>query len=92
MLIIDINAGTGGLGILYRVDPYTGERTVLSDFGVGANQGSNPVGVAVYPVIHAPVGGYVVPSNKLAVLAPYIVLAGLIAAVSAVYVIKRRKN
>jgi hypothetical protein len=40
----------------------------------------------------APVGGYVAPLNKLAIIAPYIALAGLIAAVSAVYVIKSRKD
>jgi hypothetical protein len=40
----------------------------------------------------APVGGVVTPTNKLAILTPYIALAGLIAVVSAVYVIKRRKD
>ncbi|MGB6681299.1 MAG: hypothetical protein WBF08_08275 [Candidatus Bathyarchaeia archaeon] len=39
-----------------------------------------------------PVGGYVTPINKLEILTPYIAIAGLIAAVSAVYVIKRRKE
>ncbi len=39
-----------------------------------------------------PVGGVVTPTNKLAILTPYIALAGLIAAVSAVYVVKRRKD
>ncbi len=38
------------------------------------------------------VGGYVAPINKLALLTPYLALAGLIAAVSTVYVIKRRKD
>ncbi|MFC1506991.1 hypothetical protein ACFLQ6_07970 [Thermoproteota archaeon] len=39
-----------------------------------------------------PVGGLVTPTNKLAILTPYIALAGLIIAVSTVYVIKRRKD
>ncbi|OGD53733.1 hypothetical protein A3K80_06895 [Candidatus Bathyarchaeota archaeon RBG_13_38_9] len=39
-----------------------------------------------------PVGGLVSPTNKLAILTPYIALAGLIATISAVYVIKRRKD
>jgi len=47
ILVIDADAGTGGLGALFRVDPTTGARTVLSDFGSGANQGADPVGVAV---------------------------------------------
>lgn len=39
-----------------------------------------------------PVGGIVTPVNKLEILTPYLALAGLIAAVSKVYVIKRRKE
>jgi len=38
------------------------------------------------------VGGIVSPINKLAVLTPYLALAGLIIAVSTVYIIKRRKD
>ncbi|MFC1507346.1 hypothetical protein ACFLQ6_09810 [Thermoproteota archaeon] len=38
------------------------------------------------------VGGVPAPTNKLEILTPYIVLAGLIAAVSTVYVINRRKD
>lgn len=38
------------------------------------------------------VGGVSSPMNKLEIVAPYIAIAGLIAAVSAVYVIKRRKD
>lgn len=49
ILVIDPSAGTGLLGALFRVDPTTGNRTLLSDFG-NAGQGplgSNPLGVAV---------------------------------------------
>jgi TolB protein len=42
------------------------------------------------PLPLAPIGGVTTPVNKLAILAPYIVLAGLIVAVSAV-IIKKRK-
>jgi len=49
ILVIDINAGTGFQGALFRVDPLTGARTLLSDFGSGANPGESPVGVAVEP-------------------------------------------
>lgn len=38
------------------------------------------------------VGGVSTPINKLEIITPYIALAGLIAAVSAVYIIKRREN
>jgi len=38
------------------------------------------------------VGGVASPVNKLEIMTPYIALAGLIAAVSAVYVIKKRKD
>ncbi len=47
---------------------------------------------AVEPVECAPVGGTVIPVHKLEILAPYIALAGLIAVVSVVYVIKKRKD
>lgn len=40
----------------------------------------------------APVDGVTTPTNKLEILTPYIVLAGLIAAVSTVYIIKKRKD
>jgi hypothetical protein len=38
------------------------------------------------------VGGLVMPTNKLEILTPYLALAGLIAAVSAVVAVKRRKD
>jgi len=58
ILVIDRNAGTslpacaavgGGCGALFRVDPSTGVRTVVSDFGNSAQgpTGVNPVGVAI---------------------------------------------
>ena len=39
-----------------------------------------------------PIGGILMPVNKLEVLAPYLALAGLIAAISTVIVIKKRKD
>ncbi len=92
ILVIDPAAGTGGDGALFRVDPTTGARTLLSNFGVGANQGEDTFGVAVYPVIPAPVGGVVPPVNKLEILAPYLALAGLVAAVTVAFTIKKRRR
>ncbi|MCJ7761483.1 hypothetical protein MUP59_10155, partial [Candidatus Bathyarchaeota archaeon] len=40
----------------------------------------------------APVGGVVIPTSKLEILAPFAALAGLIVAVSAVVVVKRRRD
>jgi hypothetical protein len=40
----------------------------------------------------APVGGVVMPTNTLAITAPYLALAGLIAVVSAVVVVKRNRD
>jgi hypothetical protein len=48
-LVIDQNAGTNGRGALYRVDPATRNRDLISDFG-NAEQGPlgrDPMGVAV---------------------------------------------
>jgi sugar lactone lactonase YvrE len=47
IFVIDAQAGTSGLGELVRVDPKTGARTPVSNFGAGTPPGSNPVAVAV---------------------------------------------
>jgi hypothetical protein len=51
ILVIDLQAGTSvtGRGTLFRVDPATGQRTELSDFGSFAKgpRGIDPRGVAV---------------------------------------------
>lgn len=49
ILVIDLDAGTGSQGALFRVDPVTGDRTLVSDFGSGANPGIDPIGLAVVP-------------------------------------------
>ena len=51
LLVVDWAAGTGGLGALFRVDPGTGTRSLLSDFGKPAHgpRGNKPRGVAVVP-------------------------------------------
>jgi hypothetical protein len=54
--------------------------------------GYTPSEFANYLVTQPAVGGLVMPSNKLEILTPYLALAGLIAAVSTVYVVKRRKD
>ena len=99
ILVTDSNAGTGGLGALFRVDPSTGARTILSDFGVGTPTGASPAGVAVVPEqatpttqTPIPVGGVVMPTSKLELLAPFLALAGLIVAVSAVVAVKKRSK
>ena len=49
ILVIDLDAGTNGRGALFRVNPSTGSRTVISDFGNNAQGtlGNNPTGVAL---------------------------------------------
>jgi hypothetical protein len=49
ILVIDQSAGTDFRGALFRIDPQTGARTVLSDFGDSfqGRLGGDPVGVAV---------------------------------------------
>ena len=47
---------------------------------------------AVVDQVSAPVGGIVMPPNKLEIVAPFAALAGLIVAVSAVVVVKRRRD
>jgi hypothetical protein len=72
-------AVTGGVGT-----PATTE-SVSTHFTVGGN------GCPNLPVCR-PVGGVVMPTNTLAITAPYLALAGLIVAVSAVVLVKRKRD
>ncbi|MCI0530326.1 MAG: hypothetical protein L0Y56_23015, partial [Nitrospira sp.] len=49
ILVIDSQAGTDDRGVLFKVDPATGNRTILSDFGDGTKgtKGSLPRRVAI---------------------------------------------
>jgi sugar lactone lactonase YvrE len=51
IVVIDRRAGTDGRGALFRVDPGTGARTLVSDFGDPTQgvTGSRPAGIAVEP-------------------------------------------
>ncbi len=51
ILVIDDLAGTNGVGTLFRVNPTTGIRAVVSDFGVLGQGplGAQPVGVTMFP-------------------------------------------
>ena len=51
ILVIDQEAGTDFRGALFSVNPVTGNRTVISDFGIPlqGSLGIAPVGVAVFP-------------------------------------------
>jgi len=54
---------------------------------------SNPSTYAEYKVAFpGPVGGVVIPTSKLEILAPFVTLAGLIAALSVVVVVNRRNR
>src|SRR4029079_12873567 len=49
ILVVDVEGGTNSLGALFTVNPSTGERTILSDFGNAAQGpiGANPRGLTV---------------------------------------------
>ena len=51
ILVIDQFAGSGDGGALFQVDPETGSRTILSDFGDSGQgpTGTDPIGLAVEP-------------------------------------------
>ena len=57
ILVIDDSAGTGGLGALYVVNPATGDRTILSDFG---NAGQGPLGYQPFGIAVAESGNILV--------------------------------
>jgi len=71
----------------------------LTDNGLGDNilsgadgQIVDPGGPGFIDAAGAPVGGILVAANKLAIIAPYVTLFGVIAAVAVVAVWKRREN
>ena len=47
--VVDFSAGTGGFGALFRVDPMSGNRSLVSDFGNAAQGplGLDPSGLAL---------------------------------------------
>ena len=65
-------------------DPYSPSTTIEAT-------GHAPVLTAIYQRASA-VGGISTPTNKLEIIWPYLALAGLIAVISSVYIIKRRQN
>jgi hypothetical protein len=82
---------------LIRYDPYLGYDLASvsgrSYEGTPGNWIPSPRGnYMIRAVIEcgSPVGGIAVPTNKFEILTPYLALAGLIIAVSTVYVIKKR--
>jgi hypothetical protein len=49
-LVIDYDAGTGGRGALFAVDPATGSRIIVSDFGnpIDGALGADPFGIVLW--------------------------------------------
>lgn len=82
ILVVDFSAGTGGSGALFRVDPTTGARTLLNDFGAGANQGVDPAGVTVFYQRATPI-----PTMNEWGMIIFIALAGL----GSVYYLRRQR-
>jgi hypothetical protein len=62
VLVIDPLAGTNGQGALFSVDS-SGNRTTLSDFGTGSNQGQYPDGMAYWPGLLGLLGNVVLVSD-----------------------------
>ena len=60
--------------------------------GSSEPSGIGELGLAVNQVPPRTVGGLVMPTNELEILAPYLALVGLVVAVSVVVVVKRRRD
>ncbi|MBI3247098.1 MAG: hypothetical protein HYZ50_11400 [Deltaproteobacteria bacterium] len=60
LLVADTEAGTGGAGTLFSVDPLTGARTVLSNFGV---MGQGATGIDPFFVAVAATGAILVTDD-----------------------------
>lgn len=61
--------------------------TAQDNYGVDEIQIGNPE-----PVLTLPVGGVVLPTNKTEILAPFLAIAGIIAAISTVELVVRRRK
>jgi hypothetical protein len=81
LIKVDNEAGAGA-GFYFRVREYDSliDRPILQ------------INWEAPPEDATPVGGLTMSANNLRILTPYIALAGLIAVVSSVYVIKKRKD
>jgi len=76
-----------GAATLWIIPPPAGPPTAIYS---GAPL-ARPTSVDVEPPEKLPVSGLVMPVNKLEILTPYLALAGLIAASSAVVVVRKRR-
>ncbi|WP_455368620.1 DNRLRE domain-containing protein [[Eubacterium] cellulosolvens] len=87
-----IENGQPNNGFIIR-DPNDGVAGVdaAARFSTKENTANWPVLKIDYE-LPGPVGGVSTPVNKLEILTPYMALAGLIAAISTVYVIRKRKD
>ena len=56
ILVVDQDVGTAGAGALFTVNPATGNRAILSDFGdpIKGPTGVNPDGVAIFAAVAPP--------------------------------------
>jgi len=63
-------------------NPPNSPKTTWGNLGLGLTDPNTPIAVYARAVL---------PTNTLVILAPYLALAGLIAAVSAVVVVKKRR-
>ena len=85
--------GTGTYGRTLLILSIAGIRsfrisaTAQDNYGVDEIQIGNPE-----PLLTQPVGGVVLPTNTLAITAPYLALAGLVVAVSAVVAVRKRRD
>ncbi|MFC1506404.1 hypothetical protein ACFLQ6_04965 [Thermoproteota archaeon] len=76
------------LQVWYERDP--GPAIEITDGDVIIDVEPEPFEMDVHQIF--PVGGISLSTNKLEILTPYLALAGLIIAISSVYVFKRRKD
>jgi len=88
----DIDNGRAFTSFMIKMSIDTDGDGLIDEWFISAteNTGTDQDPIIEYEYEFPPVGGVVTPINKLAIIAPYLVLAGLIIAVSAI-VIKRRK-
>ena len=90
----DIDNGRDFTSFMIKMSIDTDGDSLIDEwfFSATENTGTDQDPVIEYEYEFAPVGGHAMPINKIVILTPYLALAGLIVAVSAIFVIKRRRD
>ena len=90
--VIRLSATKNTFGWFYSdLNPYPGGMAIMGELGIPEMLPADDFTFRTYGSISSTVGGVVLPTSKLDIVAPFAALGGLVVAVSAVVAVKRRR-